>query len=65
MATDVPEEPEFMVTSQGEVIPLSFEAEEVGVVAYKLWRHAQCVNMMADECDCCKGAAQECFVTCR
>jgi len=65
MATDLLEEPEFLVTSQGEVITLGVEEEEIGVVAFKLLRHAQCVNMMDDECECCKGAAQECFVTCR
>jgi hypothetical protein len=65
MATDILEELEFSVTSQGEVFTLGSGEEETGVVAFKLLRHAQCVNIMDDECDCCRGAAQECIVTCR
>ena len=65
MASDTVQEPQFLSTSQGEEIPSGLEATEVDVFAYKLWRHANCVGMMSDECECCKGAAQECFVTCR
>jgi hypothetical protein len=65
MATNTFQEPQFQLTSQGEVVPASLQTEEIDAVAFKLWRHASCLNMMADECECCKGAAQECFVTCR
>lgn len=65
MVADGFEESQFQLTPQGEVVPSSLQPEEVDVVAFKLWRHASCFNVMADECECCKGAAQECFVTCR
>ncbi len=68
MLTGIAQEPDsnqFYTSSQGEVLPTESAATEVDDVAFKLWRHAHCFNLMADECECCKGAAQECFVTCR
>jgi len=51
-------------TSQGGVLNFGFEVREIDSYAFKLWRHGQSFNLMADECQCCKGAAQECLVTC-
>jgi len=68
MAQETLEEAErdqLFTTSQGEVCSFSIGADEIDAVAFKLWRHSQCSNLMTDECQCCKGAAQECFVTCR
>jgi len=64
MATDLIENSQSNPALQKEVVSYGPEAGEVDIVAFKLWRHGQCFEMMDDDCECCKGAAQECLVTC-
>jgi hypothetical protein len=54
------------VVAQREVPLSSFEAaEEFDLIAFKLWQHASCPEMIGDECWFCKGEAQRCYATCR
>jgi hypothetical protein len=49
----------------GEALPSSLATDEMNSVAFGLWRRANRVGMIADECECCKGEAQQCYATCR
>jgi hypothetical protein len=65
MATDTIQEPRLQLGSLGEVVPSGFEAEVIELVAFKLWRRANGVEVNAEGCDYCKGEAQKCYATCR
>jgi hypothetical protein len=48
-----------------EAMSPSVEPEEIDRIALALWRHANTVDGIADECGCCKGDAQQCLAMCR
>ena len=53
------------VPSSWETPPMDFAAEEIDIVAFKLWRRANCLDLTRDDCRCCKGEALQCYATCR
>jgi hypothetical protein len=56
---------QFFINPLVEIFLSGFPLKDIDSYAYKLWRHGQCFKLATDECQCCKGAAQECLVTCR
>lgn len=68
MAIDTVQELEsgqLFVASQGEAPPSSFAAEEIDIIAFRLWRRASHLYMVGEDCGCCKGEAQQCYAACR
>jgi hypothetical protein len=68
MATNTPHEPEndgLPRASEGEASPFGLEAEEVEVIALRLWRRASCLETIGDECCFCQGEAQRCLAICQ
>jgi hypothetical protein len=60
-----PESDQLLIASQGEGSAFSFEAEEIDIIGFRLWRRANNLGMAADDCDCCKGEAQKCLAICQ
>ncbi len=56
---------QIQTASPWEGVPSSFEPEKIMIVAFRLWRRANCLDIAEDECTCCKGEAQQCYATCR
>jgi len=68
MAIGTAQEPDWgklLVDSQGEASLLDFAAEEMDIIAFRLWRRASSFNVVAEDCGCCKGEAQQCYAACR
>ena len=68
MAIDTVQEPEsdqFSIAIPGEDSSFSFDAEEIDIIALRLWQRGCCLEMIGDECCLCKGEAQRCLAICQ
>ena len=60
-----PESDQFAIANPGEALPSSFHAEEIDIIALRLWQRGSCLEMIGDECCFCKGEAQRCLAICQ
>jgi len=60
-----PDKGEFLVDPQGEATVFDFTAKEMDIIAFRLWRRASSSIVVAEDCGCCKGEAQQCYAACR
>jgi hypothetical protein len=60
-----PDRDQLLVDSQAEAPLFNFTAEEMDIIAFRLWRRASSFNVVAEDCGCCKGEAQQCYAACR
>ena len=60
-----PESEQLLIASPGERPLSSFQAEEMDIIAFRLWQRGACYDTIGDECGLCKGEAQQCLGMCR
>jgi hypothetical protein len=60
-----PDRDQLLDDSQAEARLFNFTAEEMDIIAFRLWRRASSFNVVAEDCGCCKGEAQQCYAACR
>jgi hypothetical protein len=60
-----PESNALQISSPWETVLAGVGAGELSTIAFELLRRANDLDMAANECGCCKGAAEQCYATCR
>ena len=60
-----PERVQIPMTCQGETLPAGVHAEEIDIIALRLWQRGSCLEVIGDDCCLCKGEAQRCLAICR
>jgi len=60
-----PDRGKLLADFEGESPLFDFTAEEVDIIAFRLWRRASISNVAAEDSGCCKGEAQQCYAACR
>jgi hypothetical protein len=66
MITDQePVSDQLSLVSQGDTAPSSFFAEELDIIALRLWQRCNCLETIGDECSLCRGEAQQCLAMCQ
>ena len=56
---------QLLLDSQEQVPSFSFVSNETDIIAFRLWQRANDLLVVADDCRCCKGEAQQCYAACR
>ncbi len=60
-----PEVDQYSFASAVEAPSFSFEAEEIDIIALRLWQRSSCLEMIGADCCFCRGEAQRCLAMCQ